>query len=211
MKILLVNGSPRKNGCTHTALEEFANTIRSEGMSAEIFHIGTKPISGCTSCSGCARAKKCVIDDCVNEFETLAKEANGFVFGSPVYYAGINGAMMAFMDRLFFSDLLSGGGAFYLKPVACIVSARRAGTTAALEQLQKYPNHAQMPIISSKYWPMVHGNSPDEVKQDREGLQIVRMLARNMAWFLKIKEAGSKAGIPFPEPEPEKLSTNFIR
>ena len=210
MKVLLVNGSPHVKGCTYTALDEVATTLNEEGIETEIFHIGTKPLSGCISCRNCRKTGKCVFDDPVNEFVELAKNADGFIFGSPVYYASANGAMISFMDRVFYSDLLSGGQAFYLKPAASVVSARRAGTTATFDQLNKYLTLSQMPVISSKYWNMVHGSTPEDVKKDLEGLQIMRILGRNMAWFLKCKEAGIKAGVPLPKKE-DGVFTNFIR
>jgi multimeric flavodoxin WrbA len=210
MKVLLVNGSPHPKGCTFTALEEVAKTLNAEGIETEIFQIGTKPLSGCIACKHCQEAGKCVFDDRVNEFLDLAKDADGFIFGCPVHYASANGSMVSFMDRAFYSSLRSGCRLFYLKPAAAVVSARRAGTTATFDQLNKYFTITEMPVISSKYWNMVHGNNPDEVRQDLEGLQIMRVLGRNMAWFLKCKEAGIKAGIQFPVRE-EGVSTNFIR
>ena len=149
MKVLLVNGSPHEKGCTYTALQEVAGTLEHEGITAELFHIGTKPISGCTACGACRKLGKCVISDSVNEFRELAKDADGFIFGSPVHYAAASGALTSFMDRLFYSDRTQ---SFYLKPAAAVVSARRGGTTAAFDQLNKYFTIAQMPIISSKYW-----------------------------------------------------------
>lgn len=210
MKVLLVNGSPHENGCTYTALEEVAAALNAEGVETEIFHIGKKPISGCIACRKCMELGQCVFHDRVNDFLEIAKVADGFVFGSPVHYASAGGAITSFMDRLFFSNMLSGKGAFYLKPAAAIVSARRAGTTSAFEQLNKYFTISEMPVISSHYWNMVHGSTPDEVKQDLEGLQIMRTLGKNMAWFLKCKEAGIKAGVTLPERE-KRVSTNFIR
>lgn len=209
MKVLLVNGSPHVKGCTYTALKEVGKALNDEGIETEFFHIGTKPLSGCIACRNCQKTGKCVFNDSVNDFVELAKNADGFIFGSPVYYASANGAMVSFMDRVFYSDLCSGGHAFYLKPAACVVSARRAGTTATFDQLNKYFTISQMPIISSKYWNMVHGFTPEDVKKDLEGLQIMRVLGRNMAWFLKCKDAGIKAGISFPRQE-DNVSTNFI-
>lgn len=210
MKVLLVNGSPHERGCTYTALEEVSKTLNAEGIDAEIFHIGTKPLSGCIACGNCGKTGSCVFNDRVNEFLAMAKTADGFVFGSPVYYASANGAMTSFMDRAFFADLCGRNQSFYLKPAAAVVSARRAGTTAAFDQLNKYFTISEMPVISSQYWNMVHGHSPEQVRQDLEGLQIMRTLARNMAWFLKCKEAGRNAGVPFPLRE-DRVSTNFIR
>ena len=210
MKVILVNGSPHVKGCTYTALDEVAKSLNKEGIETEIFHIGNKPVSGCIACKTCAKTGKCVVDDKVNEFRELAAEADGFVFGSPVHYASAGGAVISFLDRVFYSDMCSGKRSFYLKPAAAVVSARRAGTTATFDQLNKYFTISEMPVISSKYWNMVHGHTPEDVQKDLEGLQVMRILGRNMAWFLKCKEAGSKAGVPLPERE-ESIATNFIR
>lgn len=210
MKVLLVNGSPHEKGCTYTALEEVAETLNAEGIDTEIFQVGTKPVSGCISCRKCMEIKRCVINDKVNEFLDMAKEADGFIFGSPVHYAAAGGAITSFMDRLFFSDALSGRQSFYLKPAAAVVSARRAGTTATFDQLNKYFTISQMPIISSRYWNMVHGFTPEDVRKDLEGLQTMRVLGRNMAWFLRCKEAGAKAGVPGPVKE-DPIFTHFIQ
>ena len=210
MKVLLVNGSPHEKGCTYTALMEVAETLEKEGIGTDIFWIGNKPLSGCIACRICADKKKCVYDDRVNDFLAIAPSADGFVFGSPVHYASATGAITSFMDRAFYADRLSGGNSFYLKAAAAIVSARRAGATAAFDQLNKYFTISEMPVISSRYWNMVHGATPEDVKKDMEGLQVMRVLARNMAWFLKCTEAGRKAGIEFPAKE-ETIYTNFIR
>jgi multimeric flavodoxin WrbA len=210
MKVLLVNGSPHKKGCTFTALTEVAETLNNEEIDTEIFWVGTKPLIGCTACMKCMEIGRCSFDDSVNDFLDLAPDADGFIFGSPVHYAAASGAITSFMDRLFYSDLLGGNQSFYLKPAAAVISARRAGTTATFDQINKYFTISQMPIISSRYWNMVHGAQPEDVKKDLEGLQTMRILARNMAWFLKCKEAGEKAGIPVPEKE-EYIFTNFIR
>lgn len=205
MKVILVNGSPHSKGCTYTALQEVAGTLNEEGIETEFFHIGTKPLSGCIACGKCETTKRCIFKDRVNEFLDLAKDADGFIFGSPVHYASAGGSITSFMDRVFYAD----GRSFRLKPAAAVVSARRGGTTAAFDQLNKYFTISQMPVISSKYWNMVHGFTPEDVRKDLEGLQIMRVLGRNMAWFLKCKEAGLKAGIPLPEQE-ELIWTNFI-
>lgn len=210
MKVLLVNGSPHESGCTYTALEEIVKTLNAEGVDTQIFQVGKKPLAGCIACGTCREKGKCVFNDCVNDFLDIAKDADGFIFGSPVHYAAASGAITSFMDRVFFADACSGKGSFYLKPAAAIVSARRAGTTATFDQLNKYFTISQMPVISSRYWNMVHGAKPEDVKKDLEGLQTMRMLARNMAWFLKCKDAGMKAGVPLPEKE-EVVMTNFIR
>ena len=211
MKVLLVNGGPHKNGCTYTALEEVSKTLQEEGIETEIFWIGIKPIAGCIACKTCAKTGKCVFDDVVNEFVEKAKEADGFIFGSPVHYAGATGAITSFMDRVFYSASSGGKAEYFLyKPAAAISSARRAGTTATYDQLNKYFGINQMPIISSRYWNMVHGNSPEEVVKDEEGMQSMRILARNMAYYLKCIEAGREKGIALPKKEETKF-TNFIR
>ncbi len=210
MKVLLVNGSPHEKGCTYTALQEVSKTLNAEGIETEIFQLGTKPVAGCMACGSCGEKGRCVFSDRVNDFLELAKDAHGFIFGSPVYYASANGALTAFMDRLFFADMCSGRQSFYLKPAAAVVSARRVGTTAAFDQLNKYFTISQMPVVSSQYWNMVHGFTPEDVQKDLEGLQIMRTLGRNMAWFLNCREAGIKAGVPFPVRE-EPITTNFIR
>lgn len=205
MKVILVNGSPHKEGCTYTALTEVAKTLNAEGIETEIFNTGTDVYS-CRACGACAKLGKCVIDDVVNEFVAKAKEADGFVFGSPVHYAAASGALASFMGRAFYS----GKGAFSFKPAAAVMSARRAGTTAAFEQINKFFTISQMPVISSKYWNMVHGSKAEDVLKDEEGLSVMRALGRNMAWFLKLKEAGEKVGIELPEQEPQ-IRTSFIR
>lgn len=210
MKVMLVNGSPHANGCTYTALQEIANTLKIEGIDSDIFQVGTKPLAGCIACKSCIEKGQCIFNDRVNEFLDVAKDFDGFIFGSPVHYAAASGAITSFMDRVFYTNACSGKNLFYLKPAAAIVSARRAGTTAALDQLNKYFTISQMPIVSSNYWNMIHGAKPEDVAQDVEGLQIMRTLARNMAWFLKCKEAGQKAGVPLPASE-ERVFTNFVR
>lgn len=207
MKVLLVNGSPHKEGCTYTALLEIAKTLKEEGIESEIFWIGNKPIGGCIACGACYSAGKCVFDDVVNEFQEKAVHADGFIFGTPVHYAAAAGNMTAFMDRLFYS---SRKDVFRLKPAAAVLSARRAGTTATFDQMNKYFTISEMPIISSRYWNMVHGAKAEEVLQDAEGLWTMRVLARNMAYHLKCKEAAAKLGIELPERE-QPVFTNFIR
>ena len=211
MKVLLFNGSPHKNGCTYTALEEIAKTLSEEGIDSEIYQIGTQPISACRACYACAKIGKCVIDDEVNSFLDYAKDFDGFIFGSPVHYGSACGGITAFLDRAFFTAFQSGRGDIFLhKPGAAIVSARRSGTTAALDQLNKYFAITQMPMISGRYWNMVHGATAQQVLEDKEGLQNMRILARNMAWHLKCLEAGKKAGVQVPKTE-ETVFTNFIR
>ncbi len=206
MKVILVNGSPHKEGCTYTALCEVSKSLNEEGIDTEIFSIAGQDMPACRACGACAKIGKCVIEDKVNEFVAKAKEADGFVFGSPVHYAAASGLITSFMGRVFYS----GKGVFAFKPAACIVSARRAGTTAALEQMSKFFTISQMPVISSKYWNMVHGSKPEDVLKDEEGMQTMRVLGRNMAWFLKLKKAGEQAGITVPSQE-ETIRTNFIK
>jgi len=210
MHVLLVNGSPHAHGCTYTALAEVAKMLEKEGISTSIFQIGTKPLSGCLACGRCEELKKCVLDDTVNEFIDLAKDADGFVFGSPVHYAAPSGSIVSFMHRVFFAGNRISPAVFAHKPAAAVVSARRAGTTAALDQLHKYFTLSQMPLVSSTYWPMVHGNTPEEVAQDEEGLQVMRNLGRNMAWLIKSIAVAKQHGVTHPEGE-ARVSTNFIR
>ena len=209
MKVLLVNGSPNEKGCTYTGLLEVAETLQKEGIDTEIFHIGKQPISGCVACYSCRKDNpgRCIISDQVNTCLELAKKADGFIFGTPVHFAAAGGAITSFMDRLFFS---ADNEVFYLKPAAAIVSARRSGTTSAFDQLNKYFTIREMPVISSTYWNMIHGRKPEDVKQDEEGLQTLRILAKNMAWFLRCKAAGAKAGVVLPQRE-KPLRTDFIR
>ncbi|MDF2548249.1 MAG: iron-sulfur flavoprotein [Anaerosolibacter sp.] len=208
MKVLLINGSPKAQGCTYTALCEVAKELEKENIETEIFHVGNKPIRGCMACNACFRedADGCVFDDdTVNIALAKAKEVDGFVFGSPVHYAGASGQITSFLDRFYYA-----GEAFQYKPGAAIVSCRRGGSTAALDQLNKYFTISNMPIVSSQYWNMVHGNTPEEVKQDLEGMQTMRTLGKNMAWLLKSIQAGKEAGITLPAKEPREM-TNFIR
>ena len=211
MKVLLVNGSPHKEGCTYTALTEVEKSLNKEGIETDIFWIGNKPISGCIACKSCVKLKKCVFNnDIVNEFLDIAKDYDGFIFGTPVHWAAASGAITSFLDRVFYADLCGGRKSFYLKPAATVISARRAGTTATFDQINKYFGLLQMPIVTSQYWNMVHGNKPDEVKQDLEGMQTMRTLANNMAWLLKCIEIGKENGIEYPTNE-NIIRTNFIR
>jgi multimeric flavodoxin WrbA len=208
MKVLLINGSPKASGCTYTALKEVADELERNGVETEIFHVGTKPVRGCMGCGMCAKNgnQQCVYgDDSVNEAILKAKEADGFVFGTPVHYASGSGAITSFLDRFFYA-----GGSFAHKPGAAVVSCRRGGATAAFDQINKYFTIAQMPIVSSNYWNMVHGNTPEEVCQDEEGMQTMRVLGRNMAWLLKCIEAGKNNGVELPKAE-AKIKTNYIR
>ena len=195
MNVLLVNGSPHAKGCTDRALREVGAALAEEGVGSEVFWIGVKPLAGCIACGQCGRLGRCVFNDRVNEFLQVAGGFDGFVFGSPVHYAGAGGAITSFMDRAFYA---SGPKLFYMKPAAAVVSARRGGNTATWDQLNKYFGIKQMPIVTSQYWNMVHGNTPAEVEQDLEGLQTMRTLARNMAFMLTCLEAGRAAGVALP-------------
>lgn len=205
MRALLINGSPNPDGCTYTALREVAGALEDNGIETEIFQIGKNPVRSCIDCGGC-RNNRCAFDDLANQALAKVESSDALVIGSPVYYASPNGSLIALLDRMFFA----GSAVMRLKPAACIVSARRAGTTAALEVLNKYPTIAQMPLVSSSYWNMVHGNEPAEVWKDAEGVQTLRRLGKNMAYLLKCIEAGRAAGVMLPEPEP-RIFTNFIR
>lgn len=210
MKVLLFNGSPHKDGCTYTALKEIQKTLQEEGIESKIYQIGSKPIEQCRACRACAKIGKCVINDNVNEFLDLAKEFDAFILGSPVYYAATAGGAISFLNRAFFVAFMSGRDDIFLhKPAAAVVNARRAGTTATLDQLNKYFTITQMPIISGRYWNMTHGHTPDDIKKDLEGMQNLRILARNMAFFLKCIEAGKSSGIKLPKQE-NVIFTNFI-
>ncbi|MBR2082270.1 MAG: flavodoxin family protein [Elusimicrobiaceae bacterium] len=211
MKVLLVNGSPHQKGCTYTALSEVAKTLNENNIETEIFWLGVKPISGCIACNGCDKTGgRCVLGGIVNEFLDKCDSADGFIFGSPVHWAGGTGAITSFMDRIFYAGSRDSKQLFLLKPAAVVTSARRSGTTATWDQLNKYFALMQMPIIPSRYWNNVHGYTPEQVLQDLEGMQQMRYLGRNMAWFLRCKEAAAKAGVPIPEQEPV-VFTNFIR
>lgn len=188
------------------ALKEVAGALEQEGIATEIVWIENKPVGGCIACGGCRSTGKCVFDDVVNRIREKCGEADGFIFGSPVHYAAMSGNMKGFMDRLFYS----GSGDFYMKPAACVLSARRAGTTAAFDEMIKYFTISQMPVVSSRYWNMVHGAAPEQVAEDKEGLQTMRILGRNMAYMLKCLEAGQKAGVELPSREPV-VFTNFVR
>ena len=210
LKVLLFNGSPNKEGCTYTALKEIADTLGEEGIESYIYHVGNEPISSCRACGACTKLGKCVINDRVNEFVKLAEGFDAYVIGSPVHYASSSGATVAFLDRAFYSASRSGKKIFPHKPATAIASARRAGTTATLDQLNKYFTINQMILVSGRYWNMVHGRTPDDVRQDLEGMQNMRFLARNLAWTMKCIQAGKDAGINPPTQE-EVVMTNFIR
>ena len=207
MKVLLLNGSPNAKGCTYTGLLEIANELNQKGVETEIIQIGKKPIIGCTACGSCRQTQRCAFnEDGVNDFLDKVSGVDGIVFGTPVHYAGVSGAVKSFMDRAFFTN----AALFRGKPGAIIASCRRGGASAALDGLSKYLAYAEMPIVSGRYWNMIHGNTPEQVAQDLEGMENLRFLGRNMAWLLRCIEAGAAAGIEMPEYE-TKTWTNFIR
>ena len=208
MKVLLLNGSSRPSGCTYTALREVAVSLEVAGIETEILFLGNEPVRDCTACGTCAKVPgKCVFDDdIVNRIIEKARGADGFIFGTPVYYAHPSGRILSVLDRVFYA----GKSAFIHKPAAAIASARRAGTTATLDVLQKYFTISQMPVVTSTYWTMVHGKQPEDVLKDEEGLQTMRNLASNMVWMLRCIEAGKAAGIQPPQKE-FGARTNLIR
>lgn len=209
MKALLINGSPHQHGCTYIALSEVAKSLGEEGVQSEILWIGNGAVRGCIGCQGCAKnGARCVFtEDRVNEAIDKMAACDALIIGSPVHYASAGGAITAFMDRMFYA----GGATMRAKVGAAVVSARRAGTTAALDQLQKYFLISGMPIAASQYWPMVHGSAPEDVLRDEEGMQIMRFLGKNVAWMMKAFAAAKTQGILPPEPEAPRKRTNFIR
>lgn len=206
MKTLLINGSPNADGCTYTALQEVERILSEEGIACEIAQIGNGSVHCCTGCGKCAQTSRCVFTaNAVNSLLDKMDAADSLVVGTPVYFASPNGALLSVLDRMFMA-----GKSFTYKPAAALASARRAGTTASLDAIFKYYSLAGMPIVSSNYYNVIHGHTPDETRQDLEGLQTMRILARRMAWLLKSIEAGKKAGLALPEPE-KKIKTSYIR
>ena len=207
MKVLAINGSPKLDGNTFIALDTVLKELEKEGISTEVIHLGGKAVHGCIACFKCRESGdgRCVLKDGANEWIAKMVEADGLLLGSPVYYAGINGTLKSFLDRAFFAA----GSSMRLKVGAGIVAVRRAGSSTALDQLNKYFSISEMLVPASNYWNMAHGMMPGEVQGDSEGLQIMRVLGRNMAWLMKLVEYGRK-NLPPPEPE-SKVMTNFIR
>ncbi len=194
MKVLLINGSPHVKGSTYTALSAIGSELEKGGVDYEIFHIGTKPISGCLACGKCRELGRCFMDDVVNTALDKASSCDGFIFGSPVYYASANGSMISFMDRLFYTHT----DYFAFKPAACICAARRGGATATYDQLNKYLGINKMICLPSVYWNMVYGRTAEEVSKDTEGMNIMRAVGKNMVWMLKVLEAAKNQGIENP-------------
>lgn len=205
MKVLFVNGSPKKNGNTAYALSQMAEVFESLGVESEILHIGNQAIRGCIACGTCAKKGQCVFDDAVNEAAPKFQEADGIVVGSPVYYASANATLVAFLDRLFYSTAFDKR----MKVGASVVIARRGGCSATFDELNKYFTISGMPVASSSYWNSVHGRTPGEAAEDAEGIVTVRNLARNMAFLMKSIALGrEQLGLPQLE---ERVATNFIR
>ncbi|MBO7338329.1 MAG: flavodoxin family protein [Paludibacteraceae bacterium] len=206
MKTLLINGSPHANGCTFTALSIVAEELEKNGVETEIVHVGQKDVHGCIACGKCGEQGKCVFDDVVNELAPKFAEADGLVIGSPVYYASANGTLTNLLDRLFYSAKCDKR----MKVGAAVTSARRAGTTATLDQLNKYFTISEMPVVSSRYWNMVHGSKAEDVLKDEEGMQIMRVLGRNMAFLIRaIAAERQRNGLP--EAEPQRIFTSFVK
>lgn len=196
MKVLLINGSPKADGCTAEALKEAEKTLNEEGIETELIQVGKRNIRGCIACGYCVSTGKCVFDGIVNEVSAKLDEADGMIIGSPVYYASPNGTLLAFLDRLFYSSHSDKR----MKVGAAIVSCRRGGSTASFDVLNKYFSISGMPIATSSYWNQVHGHKAEDVRKDKEGLQTVRNLARNMAFMIKaISDAKEKYGLPEAE------------
>ena len=207
MKVLLLNGSPNKNGCTNEALSIIVRELKAQGVDSEIVWLGNGPVRGCIGCGGCKSGNGCVFkDDILNEIGEKVKSADGYVFGAPVHYASPNGVTISILDRLFYSH----GRYMQFKPAASIVSARRAGTTASYDVLNKYIGINNMITVPSTYWNMVHGNTPEEVRKDEEGVSVMRAIGSNMAWLLKLLANAKGTDLEKPVLIP-KVRTNFIR
>ena len=210
MKVLMVNGSPRTNGCTSVALNEIESVLNQQDIETETINVGAKDIRGCVACNSCKKEGYCIFDDEVNEFIDKSEKADGFIFAGPVYYGSINPTLTNFLTRAFYASFQGGKKVFRLKPGAAVTSSRRAGTMTSLDILNKFFTWGEMPIISSTYWNEIHGSCAEEAKKDLEALQTMRNLANNMAWFLKIKQLSIKEGIALPQSDRSE-HTNFIQ
>ena len=202
LKVLMLNGSPRANGNTSIALREMEKIFTESGVAVETVQVGNQAVRGCVACNGCAKLGKCVFDDVVNELAPKFEAADGLVIASPVYYASANATLIACLDRLFFSTPFDKT----MKVGASVACARRGGCSATFDELNKYFTISGMPIASSQYWNMVYGNTPEEVRQDREGLQTMRTLGRNMAFLMKAIQLG-RAQYGLPQPEPPQVTS----
>ena len=210
MKVLLINGSPHRLGCTHAALTEVARVLSENGVASDLFWIGNEPIAGCRGCHGCKDSGRCVIDDRVNEFLAMAPDYDGFIFGSAVHYGNVTGPMASFLDRAFFVQWNTKRNIFRLKPGAAVVTTGRSGAASTFEQLNLYFATSEMPIVTSVYWNNLHGHNAEQGVQDEQGMQVMRALGRNMAYLLRCLELGKKAGVPVPEAE-TPIYTDLIR
>ena len=197
-KILLINGSPHQFGCTYTALKVVAASLDKNGVDTDFFWIGNKPVAGCIACKSCVETHRCVQDDSANSFLDIVDNYDGFVFGSTVYFASATGALTAFLDRAFYSGIYR-TGRLVGKPAACVVSCRRAGSSAALDELNKYVTISGMLLVSAKYWNMVHGNTPEQVLADAEGINNLNFLGDNMSWVVKALQCAKNNGILPPK------------
>ena len=204
MKVLAINGSPHTNGCTYTAIQTLAAELQKRDIEVELVQLGTSPIQGCIACDKCKETGRCVFDDVVNQRLNKMQQADGIIIGSPVYYSGISGRMKAFLDRFFYC-----GPDLRFKVGVAVTSLRRSGGVDTFHQLNNFFNLAQVITVPSFYWNCVHGNTPEEVKQGLEGMQIMRTLGRNMAWLLEAVQS-YKQQVPPPEQE-KRIMTNFIR
>lgn len=205
MKVIMINGSPHENGTTFRALSEVAKELNANGVETEIITVGNKKVVGCDVCGACAKLKKCIKNDIVNELIEKIENADGLIVGSPVYYASLNGSLKSLLDRLFFAKK-----SFSYKPAAAVAVARRAGTTATIDIINKYFMLSNMPIVSSKYWNMVFGSNGEQAEQDEEGMQTMRVLGKNMAYLIKCIKCGKENGIQEPEEE-KNIRTNFYK
>jgi len=206
MKVLMINGSSNRKGCTYTALQEVAGILEKENIEIEIIQLGNLSLRDCSGCFGCKDTGKCVFDDLVNEVIEKAKTCDGFIFGTPVYYAHPTGRILSFLDRAFFA----GHQAFEYKPGASVIISRRSGTTASFDVMNKYFTINNMPVVPSQYWNNVHGLLPEDVPYDLEGLQTMRTLGRNMAWLLKCISLGKENGLNVPKSNEHRAHTNFV-
>lgn len=203
MHVLLINGSPHKEGCTFTALSEMAQQLEKRGITSEIFWIGNKPIRGCIDCRSCWGKGQCAFnDDCVNTLIGKIQEADGVIIGSPVYFAGIAGSLKCVLDRVFYDAKRL----FFYKPAAAVVTCRRGGASTAFDAINKYFQISSMPVVSSQYWNIVHGDKPEEVREDKEGMQTLRLVADNMAWMLECQKTGQA-----PYEREVRVKTNFYK
>ncbi len=211
MKVVAFNGSPKKNGNTYNAIKAVADQLEKDNIEVEIIHVGNKPVRGCIACGGCSRNmdEKCTIQsDEVNAWIQKMKEADGIIIGSPVYFSGIAGTMKSFLDRAFYVASVN-NGMFRHKAGAAVVAVRRSGGVTVFDQLNHYINYSEMLMPASNYWNVAHGTAPGEVSQDHEGIQIMQILGKNLAWLLKLAEHGKdKVGAC---PRDKKVFTNFVR